>query len=189
MHTKYKKYRENQIISYSGKHYQFLSTLHLAVTCSHDLSVRALFSAGAQYLSLDLCLWMASQSNPVGATGTWELAQHFPELESPKSSQARMWHSEVWVPSLQSTHSALPEVLCGIWHWNQSGFDSLGFVVAGLWSYATFSLFTIGIGDSYITIRRKEKYFVGKQWFKCLRDKPSIDTHRQASNSEWSLLD
>lgn len=130
---------------------------------------------------------MTSQSNPVGATGIWEFAQHFTEQESLKSSQARMWHSEVWV-TIPTEHSALPKVIHGIWHWNQSWFDSLGFVVAGLWSYATFSLFTIGIGDSYITVKRKEKYFVGKEWFKCLRDKPSIDTHGQASDSEWSLL-
>lgn len=87
MHTKYKTYPENQIISYSGKHYQFLSTLHLAVTCSYDLSFRAPVSAGTQYLSLDLCLWMASPSKPVGATGTWELAHHFAEWQSLKSSQ------------------------------------------------------------------------------------------------------
>lgn len=87
MHPKYKTYWENQIISYSGKHYQFLSTLHLAVPCSYDLSFRAPLSAGAQYLSLDLCLQMAPQSKPVGATRTWELAQHFAELELLKSSQ------------------------------------------------------------------------------------------------------
>lgn len=87
MHPKYKTYWENQIISYSGKHYQFLSTLHLAVPCSYNLSFRAPLSAGGQYLSLDLCLWMAPQSKPVGATCTWELAQHFADLESLKSSQ------------------------------------------------------------------------------------------------------
>lgn len=53
MHTKYKTYQESQTISYSGKHDQFLSTLHLAVLGSQFLGsvFQSSSFSGPQYLS------------------------------------------------------------------------------------------------------------------------------------------
>lgn len=186
MHPKYKTYWEYQIISYSGKHYQFLSTLHLAVPCSYNPSFRAPLSAGGQYLSLDLCLWMAPQSKPVGATCTWELAQHFADLESLKSSQeSTVTERRMGRHPTEHLCTANSDTWNFISHWNQSGFDSLGFVAAGYWIYATFSLFTIAIVYSCITVKGKEKYFVGKQWFKGI----NLPLMSMDMDSEWSLLD
>lgn len=142
---------------------------------------------------LSISLWIyasewhpkASQWEPQVLGNLLSALQNWNHWRVPRQA---VWQSEVWV-TLPTEHSALPKLIHGIHHWNQSAFDSLGFVVAGLWIYATFSLFTIGVVDSYITVKGKEKYFVGKQWFKCLRNQPSTDVHGQASDSEWSLLD
>lgn len=119
-------------------------------------------------------LSVVTQSKPGGATGTWEIAQHSAELKSLKSFQASTL--TVWSTG---DHPYRVHLCCQQWYVAYLVEINLVlivcfFVVVGFRISATFSLFTMGNVYSYITVKGKQQYFVGKHWFQCQRDPSPI---------------